>query len=70
LQTILINKGWIDASGLVIASNSNPLKIAPAYLAGALFNYFFVEHDMSFGDHNTKYTHKLLESSIDALNAE
>lgn len=69
LHTILINKGWINAtSGLVNASSSNPLKIAPAYLAGAMFNYYFIEHDLSLGVHNTKYAQKLLETSIDALN--
>ena len=70
LHTLLINRGWLTSSGLVNASNSNPLKIAPEYLAGAMFNYFFIEHDMSEGVHNTKYTLKLLESSIDVLNEE
>jgi hypothetical protein len=63
-------RNWINpATGLVNASSSNPLKIAPAHLSGALFNYFFLEHDLSFGSHNTQYAHKLLEASIEELNA-
>jgi hypothetical protein len=63
---LLVNRGWLTSSGLV----NTPLKIAPAYLAGAIFNYYFVEHDGSLGVHNTYYTHQLLETSIDALNEE
>jgi hypothetical protein len=69
LGTMLFNRGWITASGSVNASSSNPLKIAPAYLAGAMYNYYYVEHDLSFGVHNTKYAQKLLQTSIDVLNA-
>jgi hypothetical protein len=67
LHTLLLDRNWITASGSINASSSNPLKIAPAYLSGALYNYFFVEHDLSFGIHNTKYTRDLLESSIEVL---
>ena len=67
LHTLLRDRNWITASGSVNASSSNPLKIAPAYLAGAMYNYYFVEHDLSLGVHNTLYTHKLLESSIEVL---
>jgi hypothetical protein len=70
LGTLLLDRGWITASGSINASGSNPLKIAPAYLSGALYNYFFVEHDLSLGVHNTKYTHDLLQSSIEVLTAE
>ena len=69
LQTILYNRGWITASGTVNASVSNPLIISPAFLAGAMFNYFCVEHDGSLGVHNTKYAQQLLESSIEVLNS-
>jgi hypothetical protein len=68
LGTLLLDRGWITASGSINASSSNPLKIAPAYLSGALYNYFYVEHDLSLGVHNTKYTHALLQSSIEVLN--
>jgi hypothetical protein len=69
LHTLLINRGWVnEQSGLVNASSSNPLVISPAYLAGAMFNYFFIEHDLSLGVHNTRYAQQLLESSIEELN--
>jgi hypothetical protein len=43
------------------------LKIAPESRAGALYNYFFIEHEGSFGVHNTKYALELLQSSIAEL---
>jgi hypothetical protein len=71
LHTLLVDRGWInEATGLVNASSSSPLVISPAYLSGALFNYFFVEHDLSLGVHNTNYAQQLLESSITELTAE
>ncbi|MBK9099200.1 MAG: collagen-like protein [bacterium] len=70
LHTLLLDRNWITASGSINASSSNPLKIAPAFHSGALYNYFFVEHDLSFGGHNFKYTRDLLESSIEVLTAE
>jgi len=70
LHTLLLDRNWITASGSVNASTSTPLVISPAYLSGALFNYFFVEHDASMGAHNTKYARQLLESSIEVLTAE
>jgi hypothetical protein len=70
LHTLLRDRNWITASGSVNASSSNPLKIAPAYLAGAMYNFYFVEHDLSFGGHNFKYTRDLLEHSIEVLTAE
>jgi hypothetical protein len=69
LQNILYDRGWITASGTVNASASNPLVISPAYLAGAMFNYFYVEHDGSLGVHNSNYAQQLLESSIEVLNS-
>ncbi len=65
---MLFARGWITASGSVNASQSNPLKIAPAYLSGAMYNFYFVEHDLSYGVHNTNYAQKLLQTSIDVLN--
>jgi cytochrome c551/c552 len=70
LQTLLLERNWITESGSVNASTSNPLIIKPAYLSGAMYNYFFVEHDLSLGVHNTKYTQKLLSTSIAKLLAE
>jgi hypothetical protein len=68
LHTLLVDRGWLDADGLVVASSSNPLKIAPEALSGALFNYFFIEHDLSEGVHNTNYATQLLNDSIEMLN--
>ncbi|HLG31969.1 MAG TPA: hypothetical protein VI362_02940 [Ignavibacteriaceae bacterium] len=67
LHGLLLDRNWITASGSVNASTSNPLKIAPESRSGALFNYFFVEHDLSSGSHNTRYTIELLQSSIAEL---
>ena len=67
LHTLLLDRGWITASGSINASSGSPLKIAPAVRAGALFNYFFIEHDLSKGSHNTLYTLELLVSSIREL---
>jgi hypothetical protein len=70
LHTLLRDRNWITASGSVNASTSNPLKIAPAYLSGAMYNFYFVEHDLSFGGHNFKYARDLLTHSIEVLTAE
>lgn len=70
LYILLLDRNWITASGSVNASASNPLKIAPAYLSGAMYNYFFVEHDLSLGVHNYDYAKNLLEDSIAELTAE
>ena len=71
LHTLLVDRDWITESGSIKAGGSyGPLKIAPAYLSGAMYNYFFVEHDLSLGVHNTLYTHQLLETSIAELTAE
>jgi hypothetical protein len=79
LDTAVVNKwnvgamkAWIaegaDGSITINAgSGNNALKIRPASRSGALFNFFFVEHDKSEGAHNTKYTVGLLKSSIAEL---
>jgi hypothetical protein len=68
LHGLLVDRGWIvDATGLVNASGSSPLKIAPESSSGALYNYFFVEHEGSRGVHNTKYAVELLQSSVAEL---
>jgi hypothetical protein len=68
LHTLLVDKNWITESGTIKAGGSyGTLKITPAYLSGAMYNYFFVEHDLSLGVHNTKYARQLLESSIEVL---
>lgn len=65
LQTLLIQKNWLTASLTV----RTPLRITPAYKAGALYNYFFVAHDASHGMHNTKYAQDLVNSSLQVLRA-
>lgn len=68
LGAMLFSRGWITSSGSVNASSSNPLIITPGWLSGAMYNYYFVEHDLSEGVHNTNYAQKLLEDSIQKLN--
>lgn len=69
LKTLLIAKGWYDpVTELVNASSSKPLVIKPAHKAGALYNFFFVEHDLSEGIHNSKYAKALIDASIAELN--
>ncbi len=68
LRALLVAKGWLNpATDLANASTSKPLVIKPAYRAGALFNYFFLEHEGSHGIHNTKYAKALLDASIAEL---
>ena len=69
LHTLLLDREWITESGSTNASTSNPLYIAPAYLSGAMYNYYFVEHDLSLGAHNFKYARDLLTHSIEVLTA-
>jgi len=72
LYRILGAKGWIDT--VVTSANYKLVLLAggkrvirPAVKAGALYNFFFVEHDLSEGVHNTKYANELLRSSIDEM---
>jgi hypothetical protein len=72
LQTLLINKGWLEgnpasANYLQAKLTGGRLVIKPANRSGALYNYFFIEHDLSQGVHNTKYALELLRSSIEEL---
>jgi hypothetical protein len=63
-------KAWISVSvdgPAINATSGSPLKIAPASRAGALYNFFLVEHDLSFGVHNSVYTIDLLKSSVAEL---
>jgi hypothetical protein len=77
LDTAVVNKfnagakkPWITvgSSGPAInATSGSPIKVAPASRAGALYNFFLVEHDLSFGVHNSVYTIDLLKSSVAEL---
>lgn len=68
LEQRLIALGYLNASTLLVnASTSSPLKL-PVEKAGALYNYFFVEHDLSRGIHNYQYARYLLRTSLERLN--
>jgi hypothetical protein len=67
LYGLINDRGWFNADTLVNATSSSPLKIAPASRAGAIWNYFFIEHEGSMGVHNTLYARELLKSSIAEL---
>jgi hypothetical protein len=64
-------KVWLVTSSTgsvtVNASSSSPLRIRPASRAGALYNYWFLEHEGSFGVHNSRYAIELIKSSIAEL---
>lgn len=69
LKTLLVGKGWLNAStDLLNASAASPLVIKPAYRAGAIFNYYFLEHEGSHGGHNMQYAQALINASIAELN--
>jgi hypothetical protein len=68
LKDRLVELGYINASTeLVNASSSSPLKL-PVERAGALYNYFFIEHDFSRGVHNYQYARFLIRTSLAHLN--
>jgi hypothetical protein len=65
-------KAWIAGDAVTGftpngASGSGALKISPASRAGAMYNFFFVEHDLSHGVHNSVYAIDLLKSSVAEL---
>jgi hypothetical protein len=73
LHQLLVARDWLETNqsspnfGLVKIPAGGRLVIRPAIKAGALFNYFFIEHDQSKGVHNTRYALDLLRSSIAEL---
>lgn len=77
LATLLQAKGIIGSNGLVQgnngtsnASSSNPRTFvgqAGLLQAGALYNFYFVEHDASHGIHNSRYALQLLNDSIEEM---
>jgi hypothetical protein len=67
LKSLLVQRGWLDGATGLVKLTGGKLTIKPAYKSGALYNYFFVEHDLSEGVHNTKYALELLRSSIEEL---
>ncbi len=59
----------LQAAG-VLSGTGTPLSgtIADGNIAGALYNYVFIEEDQSIGVHNFSYSRSLLEASIDYMN--
>jgi hypothetical protein len=71
LKVLLAQAGFIDTvAHNVKASSSSPLNVTPSNKAGAIWNYFLVEHDLSSGIHNTKYVNGLLRNSIAKMRGE
>ncbi|MFA5833565.1 MAG: ammonia-forming cytochrome c nitrite reductase subunit c552 [Bacteroidota bacterium] len=65
LKVLLATAGWLDTLTMQAkATSTKPLVIKPSQKAGALWNFFLVEHDLSSGVHNTAYANALLRNSI------
>jgi len=60
LKILLAQAGWLDTT----AMQAKLVTIKPSNRAGALWNFFLVEHDLSQGVHNTAYANALLRNSI------
>ena len=71
LRLLLAARGWLDTTSTedLAKLTNGRLVITPAAKAGALYNYFFVTHDLSMGIHNTKYANDLLSTSLAVLRA-
>lgn len=65
LKGLLVERGWInDATNLVNASTSNPLRgLAPSD-RGAIFNYLLMDGDPAHGVHNPTYTSSVMNATI------
>jgi hypothetical protein len=68
LHHMLMAEGLLDADGYLVASSSAPLKVSPEE-AGLIYNFKFVEEDLSEGVHNPSYAMAVLQNSIEALSA-
>lgn len=72
LRGLLETKGYLVSD--TTSSNYGLVKLTdgkltiPMQKAGALWNFFFVEHDLSEGVHNTAYAKFLLDESIKVMN--
>ena len=66
LRSRLISAGLLDPATLLPPSGYTVIMNADS--AGALYNYYFLTGDRSFGMHNMQYATDLLQSSIDFLN--
>lgn len=69
LHHMLMAEGLLDEDGYIPASSSSPKMIAPED-AGLIYNFKFVEEDLSEGVHNPGYAQALLQNSLEALAAK
>jgi hypothetical protein len=66
---VLGRRGWMDT----VETSANfgllrtPFTLRPAEKAGAIYNYYFVEHDLSGGVHNAPYAKEMLRTALDYL---
>jgi len=69
LRLMLAARGWLDTTSTedLVKLTGGRLVVTPGVKAGALFNYFFVAHDLSKGIHNTRFASELLSTSLAAL---
>ncbi len=66
LLHVLMGEGVMDEDGYTITSRTSPLKVTPE-MAGYIYNFKFVEEDLSEGVHNPGYAVALLTNTIEAL---
>jgi hypothetical protein len=66
LKVLLAQAGWIDT----VANTPKAVTIKPSNRAGAVWNFFLVEHDLSNGIHNPNYANALLRNSIAKMRGE
>jgi hypothetical protein len=63
LKTLLVDAGMLNSTTGLAVSGKKVL----AKKAAALWNYKYIENDLSEGVHNTKYTRALLRASISEM---
>lgn len=67
IETAIVSKGWYDeTTGLFKASSTKPLKLT-AKQAKALYNFKFIQEDLSLGVHNYNYAVALLTNTLEAV---
>jgi hypothetical protein len=66
LHHVLMNEGLLDEDGYLVADDDAPLRVSPEE-AGFLYNFKFIEEDLSMGVHNPGYAMALLKNSLEAL---
>jgi hypothetical protein len=66
LHHVLMAEGLLDEDGYLVADEDAPLRVSPEE-AGFLYNFKFIEEDLSMGVHNPGYAMALLKNSLEAL---